>query len=342
MGILPVQSTLLAWLLWIQASPVTLSPVVTLPTDGAVVGSIADLDMLPNGNVLVLDRQAHQILEFDQSGALVRTISRDGQGPGEIRAAIELEVTKTGEIWVVDWGNNRIARWDPDGNHVGSRLLGEVIGQAVVLPQEFVINESGVYLKTAGFMPDQPAHVFRLHEDLRGVADTLAVLVPAPGAPICQVCPISVSPSGRVYGPQGDTVFAVSEVGPSGEQVLVLRRDGVPAVLRSDDESARYRAAVGRLLIPEGVKISEPPLSPYQLRFGRLAIGFDDHSRTWLAPTVPEEEPTVFYLFDSSGRYLTSVKAEVHLTGFKIRGRHLLAIAETPIGEPIVRVYEIQ
>ena len=342
MGILPVRSTFLASLLWLQASPVTLSPVITLPTDGTVVGSIADLDMVPNGNVLVLDGQAHQILEFDQSGALVRTISRDGQGPGEIRGAIELEVTKTGEIWVVDFGNSRIARWDPNGNHLGSRLLGEVIGQPVGLPQELVIIESGVYLKSAGFMPNQPVRVFRLQEDLQGVADTLAVLVPAPGAPICQACPISVSPSGRVYGPRGDTIFAVSEVGPSGEQVLVLRRDGVPAVLRSDAELARLRSAVGRLPIPERVKISEPEFSPYKLRFGRLAIGFDGHGRTWLAPTVPEEEPTVFYLFDSGGRYLTSVRAEAHLTGFKVRGRHLLAIGETPIGEPIVRVYEIQ
>jgi len=333
---------ILTSLLWIQEPPGSLDPVLVLPTDQTVLGAIADMDLLPNGNILVLDEQAHQILEFDREGALVRTLGRDGQGPGEIRGAVELEVAPDGQIWLLDFGNMRITRWDSGGALVGSSLLGEVLGQPVGWPHELVINDAGVFLKTSQFMPGEPVQVFRLHEDLRGIADTLVVVVPTPEASTCQFCPISVGPSGRVYGPKGDTAFVVSHVGRNGEQISALTVEGVGAVRRSEAELDRLRDAMNRLPMPEGGSVPEPDFSPFKSRFGRHAIGFDDHGRVWLAPRVAEGDPTVFYLFDSEGQFLTSLRAEDYLSGFKIRGSTLLAIGETEIGEPVLRVFEIR
>lgn len=341
-GLFPVGFFFLTSVLLGQESSVSLAPVLTLPSDGTVLGSIADLDVLANGNIVVLDEQAHQVLEFDRDGALVRTIGRDGQGPGEIRGAVELEVSMDDQIWVLDFGNTRITRWSSNGDLAGSSLLGEVLGQPVGWPHELVINEAGVFLKTSQFRDTEPVQVFRLHDDLRGIADTVAVVIPTPEASTCLFCPISVSPSGQVFGPQGDTAFAVSEVGRNGEQVSVLMLKGVPAVKRSEAELDRLRSAVGRLPIPEGVDVPVPEFSPFQSRFGRHAIGFDVHGGIWLAPRVAEGASSVFYLFDPGGEFLSSIEVKDYLTGFKIRGRNLLAISETAVGEPIVRVFEIR
>jgi len=341
-GLLYLGCTILALLPLGQESPRALEPVLALPTDQTVLGSITDMDLLPNGNILVLDEQVNQILEFSPDGSLARTIGRDGQGPGEIRGAIEFEVTSDGQIWVLDYGNRRITRWDSDGEVVGSNLLGEVLGQPMGWPHEFVINDAGVFLKTSQFMPGEPVHVFRLHEDLRGVADTLVAVAPTPEASTCQFCPISVGPSGRVYAPKGDTFSVVSEIGRNGEQVSALRLEGVPPVRRSEAEMDRLRAAMARLPIPEGVSVPEPTFSPFLSRFGRHAIGFDAQGTIWLAPKVAEGAPTVFFLFDSRGQLLTSIRVDDYLTGFKIRGTRLLGIGETEIGEPFLRMYEIR
>lgn len=341
-GPLHLGCMILASLVGVQESPGSLDPVLTVPADQTVLGSIADMDLLPNGNILVLDEQAHQIMEFARDGALVRTLGRDGQGPGEIRGASELEVTPDGQIWIVDYGNTRITRWGANGELMGSNLLGEVLGQPVGWPHELVINDAGVFLKTSQFMPGEPVQVFRLHEDLRGIADTLVVVVPTPEAPTCQFCPISIGPSGRVYSPKGDTASFVSELGRRGEQLSALHLEGVPAVKRSETEIDRLRNAAGRLSIPEGGSVPEPTFSPFKSRFGRHAIGFDSDGDIWLAPKVAEGAPTVFYLFDSGGRFISSLRVNDYLTGFKIRGSHLLGIGETEIGEPVLRVYEIR
>ena len=94
-GLLALTCTLLLSLLGPQAAPRSLHPIVTLPTDQTVLGSIADMDVLPNGDIVVLDEQAKQLLVFSRAGGLVRTIGREGQGPGEIGGAGEVEVTAT-------------------------------------------------------------------------------------------------------------------------------------------------------------------------------------------------------------------------------------------------------
>lgn len=333
---------LVASALLVQAAPRSLEPVVSIPTDGSVIGSIADMDHLPNGNYLVLDEQAHEIMVFSPEGLLVRTIGREGAGPGEINGASELEVTEDGQIWVVDYGNLRITRWDSDGELLGSKRLGDLLGSSPGWPHELVINEAGVFLKTSQFMAGQPIQVFQLDGDLTGITDTLAVFVPTDEGPSCHFCAISVSPSGRVYGPVGDTSAVVSELGRGGGQVSTVQLEGVPAARRSEEELDRLRDAMGRFPIPEGVTVPEPQFSPFKPRFGRHAIGFGSDGAMWLAPKVEHGASTTFYRFDLAGRYMASEAVDEYLDGFKLRGSKLMGIGETEFGEPVLRVYEVR
>lgn len=337
LGSLVVASSLLA-----QGSPKLLEHVATIPVDGTIIGSISDMDLLPNGNYAVLDDQANEILVFSPRGVLVRTIGREGEGPGEIKGAAELEVSEDGDLMIVDFGNMRITRWDSAGQLLGSTRLDALLGPSPGWPHQLESNDAGIFLKTSQFRPNQPVRVFRLYEDLRGIADTLTAFLPTEDGPSCLFCAMSVGPTGRVYAPVGDTSAIVSELGRGGEQASAVRLEGVPAVRRSESEARRLRSAMGRLPIPDDVPIPEPQVPPFKPRFGPHGIGFGPNGELWLGPNVEEGAPSRFYRFDQAGEFLSVEDVDHHLTGFKIRDSMLLGVSETEFGEPVVQVYEIR
>ena len=62
----------------------------SVPADGTIIGAVSDLDVLPNGEIIVLDGQAKELMVFSPDGNLVRTLGREGEGPGEIKGAVAL------------------------------------------------------------------------------------------------------------------------------------------------------------------------------------------------------------------------------------------------------------
>lgn len=66
------------------------------------------------GRLYVADTAAHDIKVFDDRGALVATIGRRGEAPGEFNFPTHLAFAD-GELLVADTLNSRIQRIDPDG-----------------------------------------------------------------------------------------------------------------------------------------------------------------------------------------------------------------------------------
>lgn len=58
--------------------------------------------VLPNGEIALADRGAHEIRFYDRSGVFLRKMGREGDGPGEFRAIVE----------IVPLGDDRILAWD--------------------------------------------------------------------------------------------------------------------------------------------------------------------------------------------------------------------------------------
>lgn len=76
-----------------------------------VFGDISDAALLPDSTVAVLDRQARHVQVFDRSGRLVRTLGREGEGPGEFLDPIQVEASgNTLAVW--DWRIRRVTLFD--------------------------------------------------------------------------------------------------------------------------------------------------------------------------------------------------------------------------------------
>ena len=68
------------------------------------------------GNIYVLDADAHRVVMFDGSGEFVRTMGREGEGPGEISWPFGLSVRPDGTVLVDDIGKGILVEFAPDGS----------------------------------------------------------------------------------------------------------------------------------------------------------------------------------------------------------------------------------
>jgi DNA-binding beta-propeller fold protein YncE len=99
------------------------------------------------GLVFVADTHAHDVKVFDDDGALVRTIGRRGEGPGELNYPTHLAIAG-GELLVTDSMNSRIQAFAPDGRPLERRIgaRGLYVGNLVRPKGVAVDNEGQIYV----------------------------------------------------------------------------------------------------------------------------------------------------------------------------------------------------
>ena len=72
------------------------------------------LDVDSSGNVFVADTNNNRIQEFSQTGSFISTYGSVGSGNGQFHQPIDVAVyNATGQIFVSDYGNNRIVKLTP-------------------------------------------------------------------------------------------------------------------------------------------------------------------------------------------------------------------------------------
>jgi hypothetical protein len=86
--------------------------------DGAAheaFGIVAGVAFDANDNLYVLDRQSAHVLVYDRTGRFIRQIGKQGQGPGELMAPLQLTVGGDGTVIVSDLGRRGYSLFRPDG-----------------------------------------------------------------------------------------------------------------------------------------------------------------------------------------------------------------------------------
>ncbi len=116
-------------------------------------GFVTEILVDEQGNSYLLDMQLNEIRVFDRGGAYVRTLGRDGEGPGEFRNARQIFFLPGDRLGVAQMMPSRVAVMDLEGNGYAD----------LPLPGE--------------------AAMMRMVENVRSVGDrlVLAMIVPAIG-----------------------------------------------------------------------------------------------------------------------------------------------------------------
>ena len=77
---------------------------------------VTDVRPLPDGRLAVVDQGAYHVRVFDAQGALLRTIGRNGDGPGEFRRPGALMV-RDDSLWVTDERDRTLSVFSLDGQY---------------------------------------------------------------------------------------------------------------------------------------------------------------------------------------------------------------------------------
>ena len=108
----------------------------------------------------VLDTGAFQVHVFDEGSRHLRTMGREGEGPGELKHPVALFIMGDGETRVVDLGKRTFIRFAADGSplpeiplpaipYSNSTRPTPVAGGRLVLSTETVLNATGELARNA-------------------------------------------------------------------------------------------------------------------------------------------------------------------------------------------------
>lgn len=299
------------------------------------------------GRIYVLDSQTKEVRVFDADGTHVRTMGREGGGPGEHKQPAGMSLAPDGALWVVDPGNVRFTVWDSAGTlrttvprrdaaHVfpwhgrfdrQGRLWDIGRGSRGMQGAPTLLRVDPATDLSEPLQLPSYAHSIFEHRSKNG---SMSVTVP-----FTPSFSWTVDPDGRVWSGVTDRYrLALHE--PGGDTLRVVERAHTPVpVSAAERDSTRVQL---KWFTDQGGEIDLSRVPGSKPAFG--SIFTDDQGWLWVSPSQPAgEEQAAFDVFDPEGRYhgrMTVPLARSMTRAYRVHGDHLYAIVQNEDGVPQV------
>ena len=290
-------------------------------------GTIAELLRDEAGNVYVLDSQLCEISVFDPAGVHLRTIGRQGEGPGEFQNAADMYWAPGGEIGVVQAWPGKVVMLTTDGlpgrafplpyrggGGFQSVSRGMGVGDRAVLSGTAWTNEDGqqiqlTYLKAYDADGTELAHFHETAAEQRF------------GGWEFQEERWSdfqrrwaVAPDGRVAAALSFGDYRIHVWNADGSLERVIERPGYADVQRTGEEKQVFQTLYDRFT-------SWNPNSTFVVSDRHVAVQkilFRADGSLWVqsgrdAWRAAKDEFTAFDVYDREGRYLRRVELRAEL-----------------------------
>ena len=322
----------------------------------ASFGQVRSVVSDDEGSIYVADIQANEIRVFDRRGRFLRTIGRQGAGPGEF-----------GDLYSLAWLGDTLVTLDPRNARIGlltrtGQWLGELRHQPIsgdlairlYHAGEAAIYAYGVqpaaagkleshYVEFRGSRADTIPHPARVEGEVRGArcdhaaSGTMAFFT-NPFAPYR----FHVPAPGGLLAIAHSTTYRIAFVKPSGDTVRVVEK-AHDSVLIADEEwdsaTAKYREWRGNL---PGAQCEPDGLERPNAKPALIDIFFDSDQRMWVEVTTTAGR--ALDVFDDAGRHLGRVPIpdEKRNAPPYARGNRLYLVAAVSLDVQTVRVYELE
>ena len=332
---------------------------VEFGADEYMFGWIRSLAVAGDGTMYVSDSQANVVRMYDAAGTFVRTIGRQGQGPGEYSSAPYLRVRDDGTLLMRNPGSARISFFSPAGEYVDSLSARSGIGPIELDPQGnlYLLRGRGgsemvkysVEGEELGRI-EMPPRETTSNTFLLGREDVWAF----PLQTVSAWSPLGYPVTGRT------DAYDIELRKPDG--TVHVRRDLAPVPLASDERAEwevfrRGILAQQRAMNDDQEADPIPSVKPF---FRDLWVGDDGRIWVWryvaaekrddIEP-VPEQpdrplltwrEPWTYDVFEPDGTLLGSVVVPERLRPFAFRGDRIWgAIIDEDGIEKVVRLRAI-
>jgi len=329
--------------------------------DELMFGFVQCMAVDAEGGIYVYDGQVPALRYFDASGDYVRTLGREGSGPGEYRdTCLGLAVRSDGKVLMRDPRNARINVYEPDGTPADHWP----VASGLFTSQAMMIDMADhVYLKILTERPERnrPWKIGLLHLDADGqLLDTIPD-PPIAGAPESGGGGRFVPAKQWAWSPLGYMVVGVNrdysfELRPPGRPVLRIERTVEPVELQPE-ERAEWEARNEWTRRNEGQFMTAeiPPVPAQKPPYRGLYIG--ERGRIWVwrytvaekmdpaevrepdpnrPPPITWREPRVFDVFEPDGTYLGEVRMPPRTSAAIFRGDTIWAIRRGELDEQYI------
>jgi hypothetical protein len=324
------------------------------------LGSVAGAVRLSDGTLVVGDGQGKNLRWFDHEGRHLRTVGREGDGPGEF--GVVAWVAAVGDsVAVGDWSNLRVSVFAPDGSLVRSVSSGDPAG-GFHAPTGYL--PGGTLLLRAGAVrgsraPDGPVRdsvrLFRLDpggESAREIGRFAGaeLFVHREGnatmimqRPFGRAERVAVVPDGFFYGAADR--YEVGRYGADGTLLRLIRRSQAPrAVTPADTERFRQeylaRASESSRTLQERVleRAAVPEVMP-----AYDDVLADRAGNLWVRDfRVVENDPSTWTVFDPDGRMLGGVTTPPRFRLTEVGADYVLGVWRAEMDVEHVRLYRLE
>jgi hypothetical protein len=313
-------------------------------------GDVADVDISPSREVLVLDRIGCCIKVYSADGYFIRQIGRYGSGPGEMLAPVFMDVLGNGSICVRD--ESGWLTLSADGTYLGLVQPGasspmqmvsvgssDLVGIRSELLQQngqFIIAKS--IARWPGSDPDAIMATYFAQELELDPEDLATDLVRADLFPMQ-----FAAGNGLVYvapDPQGRADILVYREDGSPQDTLRLSYPEVPKTSAEIEEERSFIASFFERTT-RTMQVDWEPLPDRPMISG---LGIDSLGNLWVQKGT--ELSPIFDVFDASGERIFTValpgREDASDWRFEISPEGILAVPQDPELYPVVYLLEIR
>ena len=305
------------------------------------------------GRIYVLDRLNVRVAVFDSSGNVLRTMGRQGGGPGEFQFPGSLIVAPDGAASVFDFSKQALVTFAPGGSVVPQfsfQPYGFPAGQVKISGDTLVM-----VIPTGGGENEK----FRV-QNLRIVSPRESVTiardsVPTPGMTMFKCVGMNIPPpfaSDLAWGSNGQLVAVTSRVPyvinyfRGGHLVSSIRRGLAPVTATTEHVRKLYPEGMtvqfgggGKCTI-EAEDIIEKLGAGGDVPFIR-ALTFGPDGSTWVERYTFKDEPKKLDVFAADGRYLGTLTGHGLPMGFIGDDVVLFPVDDDDTGATLVGLYRI-
>ena len=310
-------------------------------------GTIARIHQGPDGKIYILDGQLSQVQVISPDGEYLNSLSKEGDGPGEVRRPGDFFVSEDGTINILNGFPGRVVSITPDGSPIGSigysidgkqtqfgvfiRGLatkgGMILGGINMTFGGGPLSEQNYYLARCDAEGNQLNRLTEKtttidYSDFRLTEKSMDFIWAR----------VATGPDGLVYLAEERDNYSISVMDPDGTVKRVINR-----AYKAPVRTARQKKIATDII--EAVAVNYPaPLRGSEIEETEPAIGnliITSDNRIWVSPGISDDDLpqgtwTLFDVFSPEGVY----EKQVALTGSYNRNRD--AVFVLPDGQFLV------
>ena len=314
-----------------------------------VFGYAAAATRLADNAIVIADRLGVAVRLIDQNGNLVRTVGREGGGPGEFRAVSWLGQCAPDSVFVWDSRQVRMSVFNRSGEFVRQyrvpadpSITSRISTVSCTRSGEFALRgmpsrlsvptpaDPGPYSRAPLWIADVLGHVSQTFEDIPW----------GEGRPLGKVSGVALS-AGYVYVGSADSAF-----------VDLYRTDGTFITLLSIGVERRrpterhYEHSIAMQVAGGGTvefrrewhqRLREIPMPEYMPAYTGLFT--DDIGMLWVVVSVPGDSATQLRALDREGTLLRDVYLPADTRVLEVGRDYIIGAYEDADGEPHVAMY---